>query len=32
MNKLHILEINGNKILYNYELMEVINWLFSNHL
>lgn len=29
MNKLHVLEINSNKILQNYELMEVINWLFS---
>ena len=29
MNKLHVLEINSNKILHNYELMEVLNWLFS---
>lgn len=29
MNKLNVLEINSNKLLHNYELMEVINWLFS---
>ena len=27
--RLHVLEINSNKILYNYDLVEVINWLFS---